>query len=668
MRPLLTLLLALSVPACAPQDDGLGELGSAIAGPPGALTLEAPTCIERGVTSRFVVTGAPAGRVVALAAAFGTSGPLWCPGALGGTCTGLSAASARLLTTVRANAAGVATFNLPVPAGADAAASLQAIAIDAAGAVWLSGVEGARLDGDGNVGPGAAGVTYGQVLLNAANGHRYQIVNTNINYAFDRSRDESETQVERCQRGHLVTFSDQAELDFVNAALAGAGGNTWIGLFQDTRVPGFQEPAGGFAWVTGEPVTFTRWNAGEPSNDNNAEHYAQLYPSGLWNDYVNSGNNAVRRFVIEFDDEMPIIEPTFGHAYKIVHGGFTWEEALLAAQTTVFHGVRGHLATLRGTFEQTFFEEHVFDGQDVWIGGYQDRGSRAFAEPSGGWRWVNQEPFFETAWGPGEPNDNPSPEDFIEAPAGYAGEWNDAGDHPQSYLIEFDPFDLTPTTTATAWMPFEGRYDDVSDDHHGTVSGASAFVFGSPPASLGASSLDMTSGRVVLSHPEDFPMSQSDAFTLGIWIRPDQIGRSQARQAIVAKGPDPATLSPSVHYPSLELFDGRLALDCYYVDAILGSTSLTEGEWTHVAVTNDGSGNYKLYVNGLLDGQGSFPAGSCGYEGVAGEGPWVMRVGFTSGAFPHQPLDGGYDDFVFFSRELDAVGVNVLATVGPKAL
>ena len=54
--------------------------------------------------------------------------------------------------------------------------------------------------------------------------------------------------------GHLVTVHSVAEASFVRTL---GSDNCWIGLFQDRTAPEFLEPAGGWKWVTGEPVGFT---------------------------------------------------------------------------------------------------------------------------------------------------------------------------------------------------------------------------------------------------------------------------------------------------------------------------------------------------------------------------------------------------------------------------
>jgi len=73
---------------------------------------------------------------------------------------------------------------------------------------------------------------------------------------------------------HLVTIGSQEENDFIHETTSG---NVWIG-FTDMYEEGVWE------WVTGEAVTYTNWADGEPSNDNNGEHWAEMW-EGEWNDH-----------------------------------------------------------------------------------------------------------------------------------------------------------------------------------------------------------------------------------------------------------------------------------------------------------------------------------------------------------------------------------------------
>lgn len=85
--------------------------------------------------------------------------------------------------------------------------------------------------------------------------------------------------------GHLVTITSAAENNFVfNTWPSG-----WIG-FTDEAVEGQ------WRWVTGESVTYTNWNGGEPNNVNN-EDYAQFVSGGRWNDLP----NVSLPYVLEFE-------------------------------------------------------------------------------------------------------------------------------------------------------------------------------------------------------------------------------------------------------------------------------------------------------------------------------------------------------------------------------
>ena len=93
--------------------------------------------------------------------------------------------------------------------------------------------------------------------------------------------------------GHLVTINNAAENTWVYNTFANYGGTPrplFIG-FTD------QGHEGQWVWTSGEPVTYTHWNAGEPNNgagvDPN-ENYSMMYPSGgpapgppgYWNDIM----------------------------------------------------------------------------------------------------------------------------------------------------------------------------------------------------------------------------------------------------------------------------------------------------------------------------------------------------------------------------------------------
>jgi len=114
--------------------------------------------------------------------------------------------------------------------------------------------------------------------------------------------------------GHLVTLTSAAEDTFVRTF-----GNGWIGLTDDPnhapgafeggdqsswpsppqgQTPQYGQKGWGWAWVTGEPLTYHNWNSSEPNNSGNSEHYAEMTPG--WNDLPNA-TWAARNYVVEYD-------------------------------------------------------------------------------------------------------------------------------------------------------------------------------------------------------------------------------------------------------------------------------------------------------------------------------------------------------------------------------
>ncbi len=88
--------------------------------------------------------------------------------------------------------------------------------------------------------------------------------------------------------GHLVTISSAAEDAFVSNM---DPGRIWIGFTDNVT-------EGDWQWVTGEPVTYTNWDYGEPNNAGIGEDWAVTNWYGKWNDFY-SYESAL--FVVEFE-------------------------------------------------------------------------------------------------------------------------------------------------------------------------------------------------------------------------------------------------------------------------------------------------------------------------------------------------------------------------------
>lgn len=138
-----------------------------------------------------------------------------------------------------------------------------------------------------------------------ANGHYYEVVYGNVSW--DQAKLDAEQRNYQGTPGHLVTIADAAEDQFVYFTLAGGAlGNSWLGLYQDTTDALYAEPAGGWKWVTGEPLNYQNWYVagGEPNDTTGGENVGGYWPADKWNDYSNTSNN-VPSYVVEYDT--PII-------------------------------------------------------------------------------------------------------------------------------------------------------------------------------------------------------------------------------------------------------------------------------------------------------------------------------------------------------------------------
>ena len=126
---------------------------------------------------------------------------------------------------------------------------------------------------------GAVDIAQSAPVFNPANHHWYALVPSGA----DGSWLNAELNAQALG-GNLVTINDAAEEAFLRANF-GTDPRYWIG-FNDVAVEGI------WVWSSGEPVTYTNWDSGEPNNsmppDPEGEDYAVLNwnaATGGWNDW-----------------------------------------------------------------------------------------------------------------------------------------------------------------------------------------------------------------------------------------------------------------------------------------------------------------------------------------------------------------------------------------------
>ena len=105
-----------------------------------------------------------------------------------------------------------------------------------------------------------------------------------------------------------------------------------------------------------------------------------------------------------------------GHYYQRFDTLTTWSSA-----RTYCEGVGAHLATLTSQGENNFVFQNVGQqGVNIWLGGSD-------ANSEGNWQWITGEPWSYTNWGPNQPDDYSSGQDYLCFWEKYAGQWDDQG-------------------------------------------------------------------------------------------------------------------------------------------------------------------------------------------------------------------------------------------------
>lgn len=152
--------------------------------------------------------------------------------------------------------------------------------------------------------------------------------------------------------GHLVTISSEEENELVwqgvyaNGLNPGGSNNyqAWIGLYQNFDAPDYSEPAGGWEWVTGEPVEYSNWGPTEPNNTDQG-YFVHMTDAngacpegddicGTWDDANISGNLQSAFYVLELPIESSLCSSSdsvfvdFNHGSCFCGTNAVWDESL----------------------------------------------------------------------------------------------------------------------------------------------------------------------------------------------------------------------------------------------------------------------------------------------------------------------------------------------------
>ena len=126
--------------------------------------------------------------------------------------------------------------------------------------------------------------------LNPVNGRYYELINCGD---WSTCRDAA-----IARGGRLVTIRSKAENDWLAQNILSNAVNSsgaWIGLTDEGS-------EGQWRWISGEPVSYTNWNVGEPNNAGGivGENYAHMYTEiFVWNDLINN-NSMIVQAIVEY--------------------------------------------------------------------------------------------------------------------------------------------------------------------------------------------------------------------------------------------------------------------------------------------------------------------------------------------------------------------------------
>jgi uncharacterized protein YjbI with pentapeptide repeats len=128
------------------------------------------------------------------------------------------------------------------------------------------------------------------------NGHVYEYVPAPGSWT--TARDAALVRTFRGVPGHLATITSAFENSVVGALRFDGDLRGWIGLTDEVV-------NGSFTWITGEPLIYTNWGAGEPSNGvppgSGNEDYVEIFAAAVWNDQALSGNGLNKGYVVEYE-------------------------------------------------------------------------------------------------------------------------------------------------------------------------------------------------------------------------------------------------------------------------------------------------------------------------------------------------------------------------------
>ena len=201
------------------------------------------------------------------------------------------------------------------------------------------------------------------------------------------------------------------------------------------------------------------------------------------------------------------------------------------------------------------------------------------------------------------------------------------------------------------WRFNDGDASDTSGNsppHDGTFVDGASLVNDVPDPLRGGQSVKIDGGGQHVLVPHDPRLNITSAMTIAAWVKP--IGNG-VWDGIIAKNPsDGSSLNHAGNY-ELRIDAGSRTLKLLFQRGDIDDTSgvnssafVPEGQWTHVAVTADGT-NVNYYINGVI-ATARLPMD----PGFGATNTSPLYIGSRADFFT--PMDGLIDDVAIFDEVL----------------
>jgi len=193
--------------------------------------------------------------------------------------------------------------------------------------------------------------------------------------------------------------------------------------------------------------------------------------------------------------------------------------------------------------------------------------------------------------------------------------------------------------TLKLWSPFDDNVIDFSgNNHNGTINGSVPFIptiFGK-----GASFSGNTSNYIDYGNPTDFNFG-TGPFTLMVWVKFNSVG---INHIIIDK--HNSSTSPYTGYVLYATTNNNFVFevnDTSNYALVTSTTTFVANKWYFVSATRNGASG-AIYINGLLDKQGTVQSGNTNYSNDL-----ICGKNYTAN---NSPLNGIIDEVAVFSRAL----------------